>query len=58
MLRQLTDDAGSLYLKIIQLSQYAPTFSVDGIIKLYKFAERAYRRYERRRDAWERSGFA
>jgi hypothetical protein len=58
MLRQLTDDAWSLYLKIIQLTQHAPYFSVNGIIKLYKLAERAYRRYERRRDAWERSGFA
>jgi len=58
MLKQLTDDAWNLYLKIIQLTQYAPIFSVNGIIKLYKLAERAYRRYERRRDAWERSGFA
>ncbi len=55
MLRQLTDDAWSLYLKI--LKQYASDFSVNAMLKRYKLAERAYQRYERRRDAWERSGF-
>ncbi|HEY8218996.1 MAG TPA: hypothetical protein VIF86_02745 [Methylobacter sp.] len=58
MLRQLTDDAWSLYLKILKLKQYTPEFLIKGVDKQYKLAERAYRRYERRRDAWERSGFA
>jgi hypothetical protein len=58
MLRQLTNDAWSLYLKILKLNQYAPYFLINGMNKRYKLAERAYRRYERRRDAWERSGFA
>jgi hypothetical protein len=58
MLRQLTHDAWSLYLTILKLRQYAPDFLTNGMDKQYKLAERAYRRYERRRDAWERSGFA
>ena len=32
MLKQLTDDAWSLYLKILKLKQYAPEFSVNGMI--------------------------
>jgi hypothetical protein len=58
MRRQLTHDAWSLYLKTLKLRQYAPDFLINGMDKHYKLAERAYRRYERRRDAWERSGFA
>ena len=58
MLRQLTDDAWILYLKILKVKQYAPDFLINGMDKRYKLAERAYSRYERRRDAWERSGFA
>jgi hypothetical protein len=58
MLKQLADDAWILYLKISKLKQYTPDFLINGVDKQYQLAERAYRRYERRVDAWERSGFA
>jgi len=58
MLRQLTNDAWRLYLEILRLNQSTPYFLISNINKQYKLAERAYRRYERRKDAWERSGFA
>lgn len=58
MLRQLTGDAWILYLKILKLKQYTADFLSNDMDKRFTLAERAYRRYERRRDAWVRSGFA
>jgi len=58
MLKQLADDAWILYLKISKLKQRTPDFLINGVDKQYELAERAYSRYERRVDAWERSGFA
>jgi len=49
---------GAWYLEILRLNQSTPYFLINNLNKQYKLAERAYRRYERRKDAWERSGFA
>lgn len=56
MLKQLTYEAWSLYLKILDIERYC-RFQKKTDDRVSKLLNRAHQRYERRRDAWVRSGY-
>lgn len=52
MLRQLTEEAWILYLKILDIER-KPDFSSEYEDRIYKLTDQAYFRYMRRRHALE-----
>jgi len=56
MLKRLTYEAWFLYLKILDIERYC-RFQKKTDDRVSKLLNRAHQRYERRRDAWVRSGY-
>lgn len=52
MLRKLTEEAWLLYLKVLDIERISD-LSVKHEERIYRLTDQTYRRYLRRRNAWE-----